>query len=193
MKKHPLLAEQTEEQCPKAESIGSFNAIYNRYVYKVYQKCLSMTNDPEMAKDFTQDIFIKVFVKLDTFQNRSTFSTWLYAISHNYCLDHLRSNRRTEALSDATLKETIEPDYCESMLTQWKALNLFMNTLPDDEATMLRLKYEEGQSVRYISEQYNLSESSVKMRLKRSRDKLRVMCSTAISNKEKHFMRPVAQ
>eukprot|EP01031_Cornospumella_fuschlensis_P015460 gene15460-18893_t len=55
-----------------------FETLYNRYVNKVYRRCLSMTKDSEKAEDFTQDIFLKVFSKLDAFQERSTFSTWLY-------------------------------------------------------------------------------------------------------------------
>jgi RNA polymerase sigma-70 factor (ECF subfamily) len=68
---------------------------------------------------------------------------------------------------------------------------MHLNELPDDEVHMLKLKYEQGLSVKFISEQYNLSESSVKMRLKRSRDKLRILCANAISDREKQFMKPI--
>ena len=60
-----------------------FDALYKRYVGKVYKRCLSMTKDSEQAQDFTQDIFLKVFSKLEAFQQRSTFSTWLYSIAYN--------------------------------------------------------------------------------------------------------------
>jgi RNA polymerase sigma-70 factor (ECF subfamily) len=175
---------------PGIDPIDSFDNIYKRYVGKVYQKCLAMTQDPEVAKDFTQDIFIKVFVKLNTFENRSAFSTWLYAISHNYCIDYLRATKRTESLTEAIATEISEQDQTETpAASQWQALSLFMKNLPDEEVTMLRMKYEEGLSVKLISKFYNLSESSVKMRLKRSRDKLRILCLNAISEKEKHFQK----
>ncbi|WP_338869634.1 sigma-70 family RNA polymerase sigma factor [Spirosoma sp. SC4-14] len=191
MEKLPLSNEQTLHAYTGIETIDSFENIYKRYVGKVYQKCLAMTNDPEMAKDFTQDIFIKVYAKLSTFQNRSTFSTWLYSISHNYCLDYLRSCKRTESLSDTVIREICEPEQTEPLVTPWKALSLFLNNLPEEEVNLLRLKYEQGLSVKFISEQYNLSESSVKMRLKRSRDKLRILCSAAISDTEQQFKKPV--
>jgi RNA polymerase sigma factor (sigma-70 family) len=50
-----------------------FEALYNRYVKKVYRRCLSMTNDSLQAEDFTHDIFIKVFHKLEGFQQKSSF------------------------------------------------------------------------------------------------------------------------
>ncbi|GAB3969987.1 RNA polymerase sigma factor [Spirosoma terrae] len=188
MEKLSVLDRPNTHPLPSIEPIDSFDNIYKRYVGKVYQKCLAMIHDPEVAKDFTQDIFIKVFVKLNTFENRSAFSTWLYAISHNYCIDYLRATKRTESLTEAIVTEVSEQDQTETPATsQWQALSLFMNNLPDEEVAMLRMKYEEGLSVKLISQLYNLSESSVKMRLKRSRDKLRLLCLTAISDKEKHF------
>lgn len=133
-----------------------------------------MTKDPEIAKDFTQDIFIKVFCKMDTFQNRSAFLTWLYSISHNYCLDQLRLQKRmsTEPLSETYVREVIEPDQPDPILAQSRALERIMNTISPEEATLLRLKHEQGLSVKVIGEQYQISESAVKMRLKRSREKV---------------------
>lgn len=160
-------------------SVENFDAIYKRYAEKVYQKCLSMTKNPEIAKDFTQDIFIKVFCKLDTFQNRSAFLTWLYSISHNYCLDQLRLSKRmnTEPLLENYAQEIIEPDQTDPFIAQWYALEQAMNVISSEEATLLRLKHEQGLSIKLIGERYQISESAVKMRLKRSRDKVCKVCS----------------
>ena len=73
---------------------GCFEELYNRYVGKVYNRCLSMTKDTEKAQDYTHDIFIRTFDRLDRFQEKSTFSTWLYSISFNYCLDQIKVTRR---------------------------------------------------------------------------------------------------
>ena len=159
-------------------SVESFDILYKRYVDKVYQKCLSMTKDTEVAWDFTQEIFIKAFIKFDSFQNRSAFSTWLYSISHHYCLDQLRSGKwsNTESLSEAAIKRLSESDHtAESIDSQLAALETVMNNLPAEEATMLRLKYEQGVSIREISQRYLISESAVKMRLMRSRTKLQTL------------------
>ncbi|GAB4011268.1 RNA polymerase sigma factor [Spirosoma sp. KCTC 42546] len=168
--------------CQSTKDKNSFEAIYNRYVGKVYQKCLSMTKDPETSKDFTQDIFIKVFVKLKTFQNRSSFSTWLYSVAHNHCLDQLRLRKRmqVELLSDSTINSVAESD--QSTASQWHIMECMMNDLPAQEVTLLRLKYEQGLSIKAISEQFHLSESAIKMRLLRTRDKLQTMCTTVYDN-----------
>ncbi|GAB2578243.1 RNA polymerase sigma factor [Spirosoma areae] len=177
MKNFPLSGKPNELTGQTIDNVESFDTIYTRYSGKVYQKCLLMTNDTETAKDFTQDIFIKVFFKLNTFQNRSALSTWLYSIAHNYCLDQLRVSKRlaTEALSDRMINEFTEPD--QSVSAQWHALEYSLNDLPSQEAALLRLKYEDGLSIKAISERYEVSESAIKMRLLRTRDKLQELCT----------------
>ncbi|GAB4044918.1 RNA polymerase sigma factor [Spirosoma jeollabukense] len=61
---------------------------------KVYGQCLSITRDLEKAQDFTQDIFLKVFQKLDAFEHRSRFSHWLCTIAYNHCIDQLKRDKR---------------------------------------------------------------------------------------------------
>ena len=152
----------------------SFETLYNQYVGKVYQKCLSMTKDAEAAQDFTQDIFIKVFHKIGSFENRSTFATWLYSVSHNYCLDQIKIGKRrsTESLTDGVLNTVAELDQSASVELRLQQLEGLMNGLPAEEINLLRLKYEQGLSIKEIARQYELTESGVKMRLKRTRDKL---------------------
>jgi RNA polymerase sigma-70 factor (ECF subfamily) len=151
-----------------------FEILYQRYSQKVFQKCLSLTKDSEAAQDFTQDIFIKVFNKLDSFQNRSTFSTWLYSVTHHYCLDQIRIGKRftTESLSAELQNRFSTSDDSISLDERLETLELVVNTLPDEDIMMLRLKYEHNRSVRDLARQYNLTESAVKMRLKRTRDRL---------------------
>jgi RNA polymerase sigma-70 factor (ECF subfamily) len=154
-----------------------FELLYNRYVTKVYQRCLSMSKDPVKAQDFTQDIFLKVFGKLDTFQQRSSFSTWLYSISYNYCLDQLRSGKVTPTISIDTIPQIDIADIQESQLRE-EAIILMgkaMKMLSADEQRLLKLKYEDSLSVEEIAQLYSIKSSAVKMRLKRSRDKIRLL------------------
>jgi RNA polymerase sigma-70 factor (ECF subfamily) len=151
-----------------------FEMLYSRYVGKVYQKCLSMTKDSEAAEDFTQDIFIKVFSKMDTFQQRSKFSTWLYSISHHYCLDQLRVGKRlpTETLADDLSDTMSEADTADDVETKLRDMGKLMEGIPAEEVQLLQMKYEQGISIKEIAKRYHLTESAVKMRLKRTRDKL---------------------
>ncbi|WP_460961923.1 RNA polymerase sigma factor [Spirosoma litoris] len=168
-----LTDEEMIRQCLTTQPNQCFETLYNRYVGKVYQRCLSMTKDSEKAEDFTHDIFLKVFDKLDGFQQRSSFSTWLYSIAYNYCADQLRIAKRlnTTGLNDDVdcIDESHEALLHEETLLMVKQA---MGTLSVEERSLLRLKYEDGMSIDEIAELYGLKSSAVKMRLKRSREKV---------------------
>ena len=156
-----------------------FETLYNRYVNKVYKRCLSMTKDPLKAEDFTHDIFLKVFDKLSAFQERSSFSTWLYSIAYNYCADQLRIDKR---LNLEPIEEGIKHDTPEAKETHLheetlQLVNRIMETLSANDQLLLQFKYEKGMSIAQIAEIIHLKESTVKMRLKRSRDKIHRMYS----------------
>lgn len=158
-----------------------FETLYNRYVGKVYNRCLSMTKDTEKAQDFTHDIFIRMFARLDRFEERSTFSTWLYSISYNYCVDQLRVSKRltTTALErdiDCQLPVSDDAERAEYSLQQ---LSQAMNSISPQEALILRLKYQEGLDVQQIAAKLELKNSAVKMRLKRARDRVRGLCEAS--------------
>jgi len=157
-----------------------FEELYSRYVQKVYHRCYSMTKDSAQAQDFTQDIFIKMFAHLDRFQERSSFSTWLYSISHNYCIDQIKRGKR---LNVSPLEEGFdygshdETDEREHTLQQ---LARAMESLSEQDAQILHLKYQDGLDVQQISQKLKINESAVKMRLKRSRDRVRQRCEATL-------------
>ena len=156
-----------------------FETLYNRYVGKVYRRCLSMTKDSEQAHDFTHDIFLKVFDKLTAFQERSSFSTWLYSIAYNYCSDQLRIAKR---LNFSSIEEGVKHEPVDSHDAQLheetiQLVKRAMETLSSKEQDLLRLKYEDGLSIDTIAQTYDLNTSTVKMRLKRSRDKIHQLCA----------------
>lgn len=161
---------------------GCFESLYKRYAGKVYKQCFSMTKDATLAQDFTHDIFIRIFASLDQFQGRSSFSTWLYSVSYNYCLDQLK---RAKRLAITYLNDDMDY-YCTSTEESEKVdyylhqLARVMNSISPQEATVLRLKYQDGLPLSQIGLQLNLKESAVKMRLKRSRSKVRQLCQIAI-------------
>lgn len=179
--KSKLKDEEVIRQYLTSQSGDCFETLYNRYVNKVYKQCLSLTKDSEKAQDFTHDIFIKMFARLDRFQERSTFSTWLYSISYNYCMDQLRVSNRTPTMSleDESAEQVAYVDDSDSAEHRLQLLSQAMNSLSKQEATLLRLKYQDGLDIRQIAQQLDLNDSAVKMRLKRSRDKVRHYCEQA--------------
>lgn len=152
-----------------------FEEIYNRYVSKVYSRCLSLTKDTFQAEDYTQDIFLRVFSNLSKFKEHSAFSTWLYSISHNYCMDQLRTANRTATLPLDEQPEQFptEPGDQETVEAQRQRLALVMNGITPEETRLLQLRYEDGLDIKAIARQLAMKDSAVKMRLKRIRDKIR--------------------
>ncbi len=153
-----------------------FERLYERYCDKVYRKCLSFTKDPVKAEDLTHDIFLKLIVKLGGFKEQSKFSTWLYSITYNYCTDHVRSpTRRNEVYMDEGWErvEAVDDDMAEIAEMEAQRLNYALEQMPPDERTLLLMKYQDDVSIRELADVNGLTESAVKMRLKRSRDRLR--------------------
>ena len=156
-----------------------FERLYERYCDKVYRKCLSFTKDPVRAEDLAHDVFLKLVIKLGSFQGQAKFSTWLYSITYNYCTDQLRStNRRREVYVDEgwdhlDTRADEESELAELAELEARQMQRALEQLPADEQTMLLMKYQDDISIREIAALNGLTETAVKMRLKRSRDKLR--------------------
>ena len=153
-----------------------FEQLYERYCNKVHRKCLSFTKDTMQAEDLTQDIFIRLIVKLDGYKKQAKFSTWLYSVTHNYCADQIKLPRqRQEIVTNGNWDSIVisVDDSAEQEEAQGRLIQLAMNKLSRDEQGLLRQKYQEEVSIKELAEYYSLSESAVKMRLKRSRDRLR--------------------
>jgi RNA polymerase sigma-70 factor (ECF subfamily) len=87
-------AEGTSQTIPRAP-VGAedFERIYRLYETRVYRLCLHMVGNPADAEELTQDTFLQVFRKLDTYRGESAFSTWLHRVAVNVVLMKIRKNR----------------------------------------------------------------------------------------------------
>ena len=152
-----------------------FEALYTRYCDKVYRKCLSFTKNSERAEDFTHDIFIRVVTKLSGFREQAKFSTWLYSVTYNYCVDQLRSPRQKEVYSDEPYEGVglYDDDDAEMAEMEAQRLNKALDHLTSDERGLLMMKYQDDISIRDIADVQKVTESAVKMRLMRAKEKLR--------------------
>jgi len=154
-----------------------FEEIYDRYAGKVYQKCLSFTKDVPEAKDVTHDVMVKIYLSLNQFNHLSKLSTWIYRITYNHCVDHEKKKMKQNALEDELEwnQETtnqVEPSDSELLEINVKILYDLLNQLNPMERSLLLMKYQDGLSIKGICEVTDLGESAVKMKLKRSKEKL---------------------
>lgn len=153
-----------------------FEQLYERYCNKVHRKCLSFTKDSEQAQDLTQDIFLRLITKLGSYKQQARFSTWLYSITHNYCTDQVRSPRRRDEVvigdnwEDINVSDDGTAELDELAAKRVQRAMLLLNS---EDQQLLRLKYQDDVSIKELANRSALTESAVKMRLKRSRDRLR--------------------
>jgi RNA polymerase sigma-70 factor (ECF subfamily) len=152
-----------------------FEALYERYVDKVYRKCLSFVKDKARAEDYSHDIFLKIIVRLGSFKETSKFSTWLFSITYNYCMDQIRIEKKMAEsdLDDEMEIAADEPEDMDQMNYEAKQLKKALESISPDERSILLMKYQDDFSIKEIADTFNLTESAVKMRLKRTKEKLK--------------------
>lgn len=156
-----------------------FEILYDRYSKMVYNKCRGFSKSDDEAQDLTQDIFLKLFVKLSTFKGKSKFSTWLYAFTYNHCVNYVNRNtaKKIEKQSvDATHIEDsgYRIDANDDDINQLKVEKLkeALELISPEEKMILMLKYQDLLSIKDLTGILNIGESAVKMRIKRAKEKL---------------------
>ena len=163
----------------------AFGELYNRYYKKVFRKCLSFTRDPDEAFDLAQEALMKAFDKLYTFRGDSSFSTWLFTITQRHCLAAWKkeSKKVSVAYSEG---EHFPVDFhgIEGMhdrIEQETIMFSLLHALPEPERQLLTMKYKDGESIENLQNILDLSASAVKMRLKRSKERLNLLYALALT------------
>ena len=151
-----------------------FEELYDRYVDKVYRKCLSFVKNNAQAEDFTHDIFLRLVLKVGSFKEHAKFSTWLYSITYNYCMDQMRLvKKQAETALDENFDLEEQEDDTELVEIQADDLKRALQKIDSDERAILLMKYQDDFSIKEIADAFKISESAVKMRLMRTKEKLR--------------------
>ena len=156
-----------------------FEILYDRYSKVVFNKCYSFARNQMEAEDLTQDVFLKLFVKLRSFKGNSKFSTWLYAFTYNHCVNYVNRNtakkiERKSVDSDGLEERLYDPQVDDREISQLRVeqLKKALDLISPDEKMILLLKYQDGLSIKELSTNLDIGESAVKMRLKRAKEKL---------------------
>lgn len=152
----------------------AFDRLLTAHQTRVFAVCLRILGDREKALDATQETFITVLRKLDTFQGRSAFSTWLYRIAVNACYDLLRKEGRRPT---SPLSETHQPPdpaalrELESAEVR-PAIERALAELPAEYAAVVALSDLEDLPLHEVAEALQLPLGTVKSRLFRGRKRL---------------------
>jgi len=150
-----------------------FEILYNRYSGKVFDKCNSLLKDQSLAQEFVQDIFCRVFERLADFRGESNFSTWLYAITYNNCIEYLRTKKKMNYPDWNVAHEM--PDMIDELnekeINSDRLMKILEMIHPEEKA-LLTMHYIDNMPITYIQTALKISESAAKMRLKRARDRV---------------------
>lgn len=153
-----------------------FQLLHDRYASKIYGKALTMLKKEALAKDATQEIFTKIFLSLGKFQGQSKFSTWVYSVTYNYCIDLIRKEKRSRDLFADEVENPPDheaeevPD--QDLLTmQVNELRVVLREISETDRRLLLMKYKDGVKIKDIARLFGKNESAIKMQLKRAKEK----------------------
>lgn len=156
----------------------AFALLVDRYKDMVFTLSMKMIRNREEAEEAAQDSFIKVFRSLGKFKGDSKFSTWLYKVAYNTCLDRLKKIKREQptvaidAFTESAVREL--GNFVDRIddRERKQAVQDSLNKLPGEDGFLLTLFYFEEQSVKEIAKIMGINENHVKIKLYRGRKKL---------------------
>jgi len=162
-----------------------FGVLVDRYRVRLFRFIQRFTNDAEDARDVTQDVFLKVYGALDSYDSKYKFSTWLFRIAGNAAIDHLRRRRIRALPLDLPPDEEgserrvdpkeLRPDPYEDLARRRlrTALDAAIERLPDDYRELISLRHYGELPYEEIAELKGMPLGTVKNKLFRARQALR--------------------
>jgi len=152
-----------------------FELLYSRYFRKVKDKCYSFLKDSKQAEEFANDILTKAYEKIPGFKGNSSFSSWLYSITYNYCIDYLRAKKKLHYPnwnSSNEIPEIIDESETDFEEANYENLLTILELIHPEEKVLLLMKYQDNLPIKQIAKTLRISEDAVKMRLKRARTRV---------------------
>lgn len=164
---------------------GAFEELISRYQVKAFSLASRLTRNVEDAEEVLQDVFVSVYRKLDIFEGKSSFSSWLYRVTVNSALMKLRKNRQEQSVPIEDEQQQVHNRPCKlaTYLTEGEsksarteiqvALDKAISSLPDEYRPVFVLRDIDGLNSKEVGSILNLSVPAVKSRLHRARFMLR--------------------
>lgn len=177
-----------------------FSVIIDRYQSKVFSTAYNYTHDQEEARDLTQEIFIKLYNNLQSYKNKASFSTWLYRIAVNRCIDWTRKKKLQTVSSiydsgdeEIDIYDTIAdsgggPE--EALIKQENKVYIrkVVEDLPEIYKTVIILYYFEDFSPQEISDITDIPKRTIETRLYRGKNLLKLRLEELLCGGEKNVL-----
>ena len=166
----------------RAGDAEAFEELYRQHARRLFSLVLRMIGSADDAEDLLQEVFLQAHRKLAGFRGESTLGTWLYRLTMNHCLDHLRGrqakmSRATDSLDDEGAAEPAARAPVVPSAISRMDLERAIDTLPDGCKAAFLLHDVEGFEHREIAEILGISDGTSKSQVHKARMKLRVILS----------------
>lgn len=177
-----------------------FSVIVDRYQSKVFSTAWNYTHDHEEARDLTQEIFIKLYNNLGSYKSKASFSTWLYRIAVNRCIDWTRKKKlpTVSTIYDGNDEETDiydtiadsggGPEETLINLENRAYVRKVVEELPEIYKTVIILYYFEDFSPREISDITDIPKRTIETRLYRGKNLLKLRLEELVCGGEKNVL-----
>jgi RNA polymerase sigma-70 factor, ECF subfamily len=167
------------ERCLKGDQ-AAWESIVRLYRRKVFNVAYKFVGSHDQAEDLTQDVFLKLFKSLDTFDRRANFQTWLISVSRNLCIDHYRAvrkeretiNRDVDPADHPPISPDIRADVRLEQRDRVQLLRRALDKLAPTLRTAVMLRDIQEFSYQEIAQTLHLPEGTVKSRINRGRTEL---------------------
>ncbi|MFC6268120.1 RNA polymerase sigma factor [Frigoriflavimonas asaccharolytica] len=155
----------------------AFQTIYNLYKDKVYNTAISYAQNREQAEEITQDVFLKIFKKADSFQGTSKVGTWIYRITVNTSLNAIKKKNFSFFNFDDKILDSqsdfVHPGILLENKEKSKILFDFIYQLPENQKTAFILSLVEDLPRQEVADVMEISLKSVEGLLQRAKENLR--------------------
>lgn len=153
----------------------AFDQLYDELSASVYGLARRVVRDPTRAEDVTQEVFLAVLEKIDTYDSRRPFEPWLYRIAMNRALNakKARGIRRTEEIPESARAKGDEPDVAAAKAEERDRLERAMLELPERQRLIVRLFDLEGFSSVEIGAMLGMADGTIRWHLSKARERLR--------------------
>ena len=158
--------------------VAAYASLVAKHKNLVFSIVVKIVNNREDAEEISQDVFLKAYQSLNTFERKSKFSTWLYRIAYNAAI----SKTRKKKVEMVAIEETVITNYSTDEIgrnmneleenDRQLILEKALQRLPEEDNLLITLFYKNENSIEDISDITGLSDSNVKVRLHRIRKKL---------------------
>ena len=167
------------QRCLRGDQLA-WELIVRQYWRKVFNIAYKFVGKHDAAEDLAQDIFLKIFKSLNTFDRRANFQTWLISVSRNLCIDHYRSVRKERETIDRDIdpnelspaSHEISPMAHLEQRDRVVLLRHALAELPDTLKTAVLMRDIQEMTYQEIADRLKLPEGTVKSRINRGRTEL---------------------